>query len=172
MFLSLFMWICMLAWEDAPYNTAIQWQKEATLWNEFLSTCNWRISAFSHEIFYFPGMKFWVHIFWFVKSLFYANLASYFLLSEYIIPRSIKKSIQNGFLLPLDGRIVLWRPVLISTFPCPYVPSVPCSMYKVYGTFIFLPGLDLATSGLEPNTGLRFDILSHIAIVNADSSQD
>ena len=26
-------------------------------------------------------------------------------------------------------------------------------MYKVYGTSIFVPGLDLGTSGLEPNTG-------------------
>ena len=28
-------------------------------------------------------------------------------------------------------------------------------MYKVYGTLIFVPGLDLGTSGLEPNTGLH-----------------
>ena len=25
-------------------------------------------------------------------------------------------------------------------------------MYRVYGTFIFVPGLDLSTSGLDPNT--------------------
>ena len=25
--------------------------------------------------------------------------------------------------------------------------------YKVYGTFIFVPGLELGTSGLKPNTG-------------------
>ena len=28
-------------------------------------------------------------------------------------------------------------------------------MYKVYGTLIFVPGLDLDTSGLEPNTQWR-----------------
>ena len=27
-------------------------------------------------------------------------------------------------------------------------------MYKVYGTFIFVPGLDLSTSGLDPNTAM------------------
>ena len=27
------------------------------------------------------------------------------------------------------------------------------AMYKVCGTFIFVPGLDLGTSGLEPNGG-------------------
>ena len=48
-------------------------------------------------------LKFWVHMFCFVKSLFYANLAEYFLLSEYIIPHINKKSIQICFLLSLDG---------------------------------------------------------------------
>ena len=50
---------------------------------------NKNLSALSHEKFYFPGMKFWVHMFFvksFVKSLFYENLAAYFL-SEYIIPQ-------------------------------------------------------------------------------------
>ena len=28
-------------------------------------------------------------------------------------------------------------------------------MYKVYGTFIFVPDLDLGTSGLEPNTAVN-----------------
>ena len=28
-------------------------------------------------------------------------------------------------------------------------------MYKVYGTFIFVPGLELGTSGLKPNTAER-----------------
>ena len=71
------------------------------------------------KIFYFPGMKVWVHMFWFVKSLFYANLAAYFLLSEYIIPQINKKSIQSYFLLSLDGRKGHWA-TIFSSFYCDF----------------------------------------------------
>ena len=35
-------------------------------------------------------------------------------------------------------------------------------MYKVYGTFIFVPGLDLSTSGLELNTEPEFSFLAQL----------
>ena len=49
------------------------------------------------------------------------------------------------------------KPVLISTF---LVLVLILAMYKVFGTFIIVPGLNLGPSGLEPNTGIYGDVVS------------
>ena len=42
------------------------------------------------------------------------------------------------------------------------------ALYKVYGTFIFVPDLDLGTSGLEPNTDCYYTLWLFLFVVYHD----
>ena len=69
----------------------------------------------------------------------------------------MNKNKYSGSLLANPSSIIYYlsvlssRPVVILTFPCLGLILVLSCVKKVYGTFIFVPGLDLGTSGLEPN---------------------